>query len=251
MNSPDYSLSLSNNRVALRNGIRDAVPIGLGYFAVSFSLGVAAGNAGLNILQSFLASLFCNASAGEYAGFSVIAAAGTYLEIAVMTLIANARYLLMSCAMSQRLAPGVSTLHRLAMAFDITDELFGIAIARPGYLNPNYTYGAMIVALPVVSAFSVALYGMFLAIIIPPARKDRTVAVLVAAGFVCSLAAGYVPGLSALSSGIRTIILTVALASAAAALCPIPAQSGGQAEPSGENESSAASAGRGVREGTV
>ena len=270
MNSPDYSLSLSNNRVALRNGIRDAVPIGLGYFAVSFSLGVAAGNAGLNILQSFIASLFCNASAGEYAGFSVIAAAGTYLEIAVMTLIANARYLLMSCAMSQRLAPGVSTLHRLAMAFDITDELFGIAIARPGYLNPNYTYGAMIVALPgwacgtalgclagnllplrLVSAFSVALYGMFLAIIIPPAQKDRTVAVLVAAGFVCSLAAGYVPGLSALSSGTRTIILTVALASAAAALCPIPAQSGGQAEPSGENGSSAASAGRGVREGTV
>ena len=114
----------------------DGIPIGLGYLAVSFSLGIAAKNAGLSPAQSFLASMLCNASAGEYAGFTLIAAGAAYLELAIMTLIVNARYLLMSCAMSQRMAPGTPLYHRLFMAFDITYELFGIAIARPGYLNP-------------------------------------------------------------------------------------------------------------------
>ena len=128
--------------------MRDGVPIGLGYFAVSFSLGIAAKNAGLTPFQGFLASLLCNASAGEYAGFTLIAAGATYLELAVVTLIANARYLLMSCAMSQRLDPAMPGFHRPLMAFHITDELFGIAIARPGCLNPFYSYGAVLVAAP-------------------------------------------------------------------------------------------------------
>ena len=133
---------------ALQNGMRDGIPIGLGYFAVSFSLGIAAKNAGLTPFQGFLASLLCNASAGEYAGFTLIAAGATYLEVAVVTLIANARYLLMSCAMSQRLDPHMPGFHRPLMAFHITDELFGIAIARPGCLNPFYSYGAVLVAAP-------------------------------------------------------------------------------------------------------
>ena len=123
------------SRQALQNGMRDGVPIGLGYFAVSFSLGIAAKNAGLTPFQGFLASLLCNASAGEYAGFTLIAAGATYLELAIVTLIANARYLLMSCAMSQRLDPAMPGFHRPLMAFHITDELFGIAIARPGCLG--------------------------------------------------------------------------------------------------------------------
>ena len=178
--------------------MRDGVPIALGYFAVSFSLGIAARNAGLTPIQGFFASLFNNASAGEYAAFSLIAAGATYLEVAIITLIANARYLLMSCALAQKFAPGTPFFHRLIIGYDVTDELFGITIARPGYLNPFYTYGAIALAAPawamgtalgiiagnllpvrVVSALSVALYGMFLAIIIPPARKNRVVAVLV------------------------------------------------------------------------
>lgn len=91
-------------------------------------------------------SMLNNASAGEYAGITVIAANSPYVEMAIVTLITNARYLLMSCAMGQRLTPGLSFGHRLLMGFDITDELFGIAIARPGYLHPWYTYGAMTVA---------------------------------------------------------------------------------------------------------
>lgn len=233
------SYQRTGNRIAFMDGMRAAVPIGLGYLAVSFSLGIAARNAGLNAFQSFFASLLCNASAGEYAGFTLIAADAAYFEIAVMTLITNARYLLMSCAMSQRMKPGTSLGHRLLMSFDITDELFAIAIARPGFLNPFYTYGAMLVAAPswafgtalgtlagnllplrLVSAFSVALYGMFLAVIIPPARKDKVIAVLIAVCFAASFAASCLPLLSQIPEGTRTILLTVLLSAGAAILFP-------------------------------
>ena len=227
------------SRQALQNGMRDGVPIGLGYFAVSFSLGIAAKNAGLTPFQGFLASLLCNASAGEYAGFTLIAAGATYLELAIVTLIANARYLLMSCAMSQRLDPGMPGFHRPLMAFHITDELFGIAIARPGCLNPFYSYGAVLVAAPcwavgtalgaiaggllplrLVSAFSVALYGMFLAVIIPAARKSKVIAGLIAICFGASYGAAHLPVVSEVSGGTRTIFLTVVLSAAAAVLFP-------------------------------
>ena len=219
------------------NGMRDGVPIALGYFAVSFSLGIAARNAGLTPLQGFFASLLNNASAGEYAAFTLIAANATLFQVALITLIANARYLLMSCALAQRFAPGTPFFHRLIIAYDVTDELFGITISRPGCLNPFYTYGAILLAAPAwafgtafgimagnalplraVSALSVALYGMFLAIIIPPARKNKVVAVLIVISFALSFFGSYVPGISALSDGTRTILLTV-LISAACILC--------------------------------
>ena len=227
------------SRQALGDGMRDGVPIGLGYFAVSFSLGIAAKNAGLTPFQGFLASRLCNASAGEYAGFTLIAAGATYLELAVVTLIANARYLLMSCAMSQRLDPAMPGFHRPLMAFHITDELFGIAIARPGCLNPFYSYGAVLVAAPcwavgtalgaiaggllplrLVSAFSVALYGMFLAVIIPAARQSKVIAGLIVLCFGASYGAAHLPAVSRVSGGTRTIILTVVLSAAAALLFP-------------------------------
>ena len=126
-------------RRALAAGMHDGIPIGLGYFAVAFALGIAARNAGLNAVQSFIVSLFCNASAGGYAGFTLIASGAAYTELALMTLVANARYLLMSCALAQRFAPGTPFFHRLIIGYDVTDELFGITIARPGYLNPFYT----------------------------------------------------------------------------------------------------------------
>lgn len=191
------------------------MPIALGYFAVSFSLGIAARKAGFTPLQGFLASLLNNASAGEYAAFALVMSGASYFQVAVITLIANARYLLMSCALAQRFAPGTPFWHRLVIGYDVTDELFGITIARPGSLNPCYTYGAILLAAPAwasgtalgivagnllplraVSALSVALYGMFLAIIIPPARKDKVVAVLVAISFALSFACNYLPGIS-------------------------------------------------------
>lgn len=237
--SQNFSFQNTLNRTAFREGIRDGIPIGLGYFAVSFSLGIAAKNAGLSPFQGFLASLLCNASAGEYAGFTLIAAGAAYVELAIVTLITNARYLLMSCAMSQRLNPEMPGYHRLFMAFHITDELFGIAIARPGCLNPYYSYGAVLAAGPcwaigtalgaaagsllpprLVSAFSVALYGMFLAVIIPAAKKDRVVAGLIICCFAASFCISCLPVFSGISSGTRTIILTLVLSTAAALLFP-------------------------------
>ena len=190
--------------------------------------------------QGVLVSFLCNASAGEFAGFAVIGAGGSLLEMAVVMLVANARYLLMGCSMAQRFAPGTPLLHRVLVGFDLTDELFGIAIGRPGQVDPYYSYGAMSVALPgwafggalgviagsvlperVVSALSVALFGMFLAIIVPPARKDRAVAAVVLGGFAASALVAWAPQLSGVSEGTRTIVLTVALSALAAALAPV------------------------------
>ena len=229
----------SHNKV-LREGFRDGIPIGLGYLAVSFSLGVAARNAGLSAFQGFLVSLLNNASAGEYAGFTVIAANGAYFEIFLMTLIANARYLLMSCALSQKFSPDTPLIHRIFVGYDVTDEIFGITIARPGLLDPFYSYGAILIAAPAwaggtalgviagnllparaVSALSVALFGMFLAVIIPPARKNRVIALFVLISFAASFAAAYLPLLSQLSGGTRTIILTVLISAIAAILFPV------------------------------
>lgn len=225
---------------ALREGSRDGLPIALGYFAVSFTLGIAAKRAGLTAGQGFLASLLCNASAGEYAGFTLISAGAALWELAIMTLVVNARYLLMSTALSQKFAPGTPFIHRLLVGFDVTDELFGIAIARPGYLDPWYFYGAMLVAMPgwafgtffgvmagnvlptrLVSALSVALYGMFLAVIVPPAKKDRVVAAVIPLCFLASWGAAKLPGLASLSAGTRTILLTVVIAGAAALFFPV------------------------------
>ena len=219
--------------------MQSGVPIGLGYFAVSFALGIAAKNAGLSPFQSFLASLLCNASAGEYAGFRVIAANSGLVTMAVMTLVANARYLLMSTAMSQRMDPDGNPIHRFLMSFFITDEFFAITIARSGYLEPFYLYGAALVASPgwalgtalgivagdlmppwAVSALSVALYGMFLAAIIPSAKKDKVIAGLVALSFAVSFGASRLPVLAQMEASWRIILLTVVLCSAAALLFP-------------------------------
>jgi len=227
-------------RASLVSGMHDGIPIGLGYFAVAFSLGIAARNAGLTPFQGFLASALNNASAGQHAGFTCIAANAPYLEIALVTLIANARYLLMSCALSQKFSPDTGLGHRLLVGFDVTDELFGLAISRPGWLNPWYMYGAFMVAIPgwasgtalgimmgnllsprLVSALSVALYGMFLAVIIPPARKDRTVLVCILVSFAASLVCTLLPVIREMSEGSRTIVLTVLIAGAAALLRPV------------------------------
>ena len=228
---------------ALRQGAHDAIPIGLGYFAVAFSLGIICRSSGLSVFQGFLASLLNNTSAGEFAAITLIGTNASYMEIALVTLIANARYMLMSCALSQRLQPGQSFLHRLGIAFAVTDELFGIAIARKGYLEPAYYYGAMAVAIPgwslgtacgiiagsalperIVSALSVALFGMFLAIIIPPARESRVILTVVLTSFIASFVAANVQPLAQLTGGTRTIILTVLIAAGAAWLSPVSDQ---------------------------
>ena len=226
------------NKKAFYEGVRDGLPIGLGYFVVAFTLGIAAKNAGLTPFQGFLTSFLNNASAGEYAAFTVIAADASYLEMVVITLVTNARYLLMSTVLSQKFSRETSFFHRILVGFDVTDEIFGITVARNGYLNPFYNYGAMLPALPgwsvgtalgivagnilplsVVSALSVALYGMFLAVIIPQAKKENIIAIIIIISFLLSLVASII--FENISAGSRIIILTILISGVAAVICPI------------------------------
>lgn len=230
----------NTNKLAFSNGMRDGIPIALGYFAVAFTLGIAAKNAGFTPLQAMIVSMTNNASAGEYAGFTLISAGAGYLELALMMVVANARYLLMSCALSQKLDPKTPLHHRLLIGYDVTDEIFGICINSPGKLNPFYAYGAFSVAIPgwaigtylgvlmgnvlpsnVVSALSVGLYGMFIAIIIPPARENRLLAGLIVVSMLLSLLFATAPILSSIPSGTSILLLTIVISAAAAILFPI------------------------------
>lgn len=229
-----------DNKSCMAKGIRDGIPIALGYFAVSFSLGIAARSAGFTSFQALLMSLFNNASAGEFATFTLVAAGAGYLEVALMTLVTNARYLLMSCALSQKFDSSTPLLPRLLIGFDVTDEIFGVSIAYPGKLNPFYSYGVILLALPgwafgtyfgvvlgnilplrIVSALSVALYGMFIAVFMPPARKNKVIALLVVVSMFLSWLLATVDFFSFMTEGARVIILTVAISAAAALLFPI------------------------------
>ena len=219
-----------------KDGLKNGIPIGLGYFAVAFSLGIVASNAGLNAFEGFLTSLLINASAGESAGFTAIGEKVPYLQIILVTIVSNARYILMSFALSQKINPKENIIHRLLLGFYLTDEFFGLAIEQDPYCNPYYSYGAICFAAPcwaigtalgivmgnilpfrIVSSLSVALYGMFLAIIIPPAKKDKVIALLIVISFISSyLLSRY----TNISSSAITIVLTIVISSFGALLFP-------------------------------
>lgn len=220
--------------------MRDGVPIGLGYFAVAFSIGIVASQAGLTWWMGAVSSFLTRASAGEYGVYSLIAANAALAEIVGISLVANMRYLLMTAALTQKFRPGTSLTKRIMVALCMTDEVFGISIAYPGYLAPSYTFGAMIVStvmwsagcasgivaggiLPanIVSALSVALYGMFIAIIIPPSKQDKGVLVAVACSFLLSGLCSVMPIICELNSGTKTIVLTILIASIAALIRPV------------------------------
>ena len=232
-------------RLILR-GLRDGLPIGVGYFAVAFSLGIVARQTGLTPLQGFVASLLNHASAGEYALYSLIAARAAFWEIALVILVTNIRYLLMSTALSQKLSPDLGFFHRLLIGFDITDELFGISIAYPGFLDPFYMYGAFLTTTPlwatgtfigitagnilpdiVVRSLSAAIYGMFIAVIIPPCRTNRNITIVVLVSFALSWLMSVIPAAAAISEGLRIIILTLVISSLAAILMPLPDEEAG------------------------
>ncbi len=230
----------SNTMRTFFNGFFAGLPIGLGYFAVSFSLGIVAKQAGLSAVQGLIASFFNLASAGEYALFTSIQASVSYIEVALITFVVNARYLLMSCALSQKFGEETPFFHRFTIGFAITDELFGLNVSQPGKIKPSFSYGALTIAvflwslgtylgviagnsLPprIVSALSVALYGMFIAIVIPPSKKDKVIRIAVLCSFLMSYVFSVVPLIKTLSSGTRTIILTVIIASVCALLKPV------------------------------
>ena len=220
--------------------MKAGTPISLGYFAVAIALGIAARNAGITSLQAALTSLLINASAGEYVGFSLIAVGASYVEVTLMEAVANARYLLMSASLSQKLDENVKWWERLLLGFTVTDEIFGVSVSLVGRLSPYFTYGTFVVAtmgwtggtlvgallgniLParLLSALAVGLYGMFISVFIPEAKKNKIVAALVAISFAASYAFEKLPFIRDVSSGIRIIILTVIISLAAAILFPV------------------------------
>ena len=229
-----------NKTKAFIQGLRDGLPIGLGYLAVSFTLGIQCRDAGLSALEATVMSLVNLTSAGEFAALAIIKAASSYLEMAISQLIINLRYMLMSFALSQKADPSLGIGHRLGVAFGVTDEIFGISIGRKGKLEPACSYGALAGALPgwtigtslgvimgnvlpgsIVSALSLALYGMFIAIVVPKAKEDRHVAVICAAAVIISSICAYAPGIKDISGGSRIIILTVIISLAAALIWPV------------------------------
>ena len=223
-----------------RRGLAAGIPICLGYFAVSFALGIAAKEAGLGALQATLMSLTCVSSTGQYAAVTLIAAGSPFLEIAATEAVVNIRYLLMSAALTQKLRPETGLLHRLLLGFCVTDEIFGVSVAFEGPLRPAYTYGAAAISvlgwcagtcagvlvgniLParLSSALGIALFGMFIAIMVPPARENRVVAGLILTAMLLSWLSGVIPGVREISSGFRVILLTLAVSAAGALLFPV------------------------------
>lgn len=221
-------------------GMKHGIPIALGYFAVAFTLGITAKLEGLTTFQASLMSALMLASAGEMAAISMIAAGAGITEMIATTIVINLRYLLMSSALSQKLRSEEPFYHRFFMAYGITDEIFGISVAVPGKLSPYYMYGAMTVAAPgwvlgtflgacigmimperVMSAFGVALYGMFLAVVIPPSKTSKIIASVVAVSMLASAVFSVLPILNQISSGFQIILLTILLAGIAAILFPI------------------------------
>lgn len=223
-----------------KRGVRDGMPVFFGYLAVSFSFGILARSLNIPSVAAIIMSAANFTSAGQFAAVGGIAAGVGYFELALTQLIINLRYCLMSSALSQKICDKAPFFHRFFMAFGNTDEVFAIAVSSEGELLPSYFYGIMTSALPgwvlgtalgvisgevlperVLSALGIALYAMFIAIIIPPAKKSKIVALIVAISMVASYLFSKLPVLKSISSGFKIIILTVIISAVAAALFPV------------------------------
>ncbi|MCH5195779.1 MAG: AzlC family ABC transporter permease [Oscillospiraceae bacterium] len=227
--------------VSYKTGLRDGLPIALGYLSVSFTFGISAVGMGISPLAAILISMTCLTSAGQLAGAGIIAAGGGFAEMALAQLVINIRYSLMSLSLSQKLNEKYNLPHRIISAFGITDEIFAVASGKDGEIAPRYMYG--LITLPYIfwaagtamgalfgeilpenvkSALGIAIYVMFVAIVIPPAKKIRGVmaVALIAAGLSCIIK--FVPIFSGISSGISVIICAVIAAALGAILFPRP-----------------------------
>ena len=223
----------------LVRGIRDGIPICLGYFSVSVAFGMTAVLAGMPLWAAVLISLTNLTSAGQFAGTNLMIAGGGMAELALTTLVINIRYFLMSLSVSQKVERRMGLGRRLAVAFGITDEIFAVSMQHPGELTSpdmagliltpvlGWTGGTLVggaatsVMPPALSgALGIALYGMFIAVIIPPARKERSVLYTVLLAVAASYAFTCVPALKSLGSGWSIIIITVAVSGLMAWLFP-------------------------------
>ena len=231
---------MTARRALFFRGMKDGLPICLGYLAVSFSFGINARAAQLTVDQAVLMSLLNLTSAGQFAALTVIAEGSGYLVLALNQLVINLRYCLMSCSLSQKIDSKAPFFHRFFVAFGNTDEVFALSMAQEEAVSPFFSYGVILVAvagwaggtllgaaagsiLPpkVLEALGVALYGMFIAIIVPPATESRVLQGLILCGMALSALFTFAPLLREIDSGIRIILLTVALAAGAALIRPV------------------------------
>lgn len=233
-------MSKNVNSLSFSEGVKDGIPIGLGYLSVSFGFGIMSVQKGLSVLASVLISATNLTSAGQVAGIGIIAAGGTLIEMILAQLIINMRYALMSISLSQKLDGSFSTLHRFLTSFGMTDEIFAVASGKHRDISTRYMYGLILMPficwtmgtflgaaageiLPerLKAALGIAIYGMFIAIFIPPAKKSAGVlcAVAIAAGLSCCF--NYIPVFSSISGGFVIIICALVAASAGAFFFPV------------------------------
>ena len=225
---------------SFKKGLRDGVPIGLGYLSVSFSFGILGIKYGLSIWETVLISMTNLTSAGQFAGLEIIAACGTYMEMLLAQLVINLRYSLMSISLSQKVDENFTTAKRLVLGHGITDEIFGGAISNEGEIGYKYFTGLIIAPylgwslgtllgaicgdiLPdnVCSALGIALYGMFVAIVVPPMKKSRSIQLVVIIAVLLSSVFKWVRCFENISSGTSIIICAVVASAIGAALFPV------------------------------
>lgn len=227
-------------RQEFTQGIKDGIPICLGYFSVSVAFGLTAVLSGLPVWSAVAISLLNLTSAGQFAGINILVAQGTMVELAMTTLIINMRYFLMSLSVSQKVHKDMKIRHRMAVSYGITDEIFAVSMQHKGDLSGSYMAGLILT--PVLgwtggtlfgavaasfmpaalsNAMGIALYGMFIAIIIPAAREHRSVLVTIIMAVAASVGFQYLPVLRNISSGWSIILITVLVSAAAAWMFPI------------------------------
>jgi len=228
------------NRSQFRKGLLDGLPIGLGYLSVSFAFGIFAVNAGLSAAEASLISMTCLTSAGQLAAVPIMVGGGSLTELIVSQIVINLRYSLMSISLSQKLDGDVRPLDRFAAAFFNTDEIFAVASSQPGAVGRSYLYGLGVLpwlgwaggtvfgalagnVLPaiVTNSLGVAIYGMFIAIVVPVARQERPVALCVAIAVALSCAFEAIPVLQRVPGGFTVILCAVAASAAMALIAPI------------------------------
>ena len=223
-----------------RAGVNRGLPVGMGYFSVSFGFGAMAVSQGLGAWDAALISLTNMTSAGQFAGLTVIVAAASLWEMVLTQLIINSRYALMSLALSQRMGQRIGLLPRLLIAFFNTDEIFALAMSRTEPLTLPYMLGlgtlpilgwtggtlcgglaGSVLPVSIRGALGVMLYGMVVAIVVPPARQEKPVLAVVTLAVVLSCLFSWTPGLKDVSAGISIVICTVAAAAVCAVLFPV------------------------------
>lgn len=221
-------------------GIRHGIPIGLGYISVAFTFGMMAVSEGLSIGQAVLISMTNVTSAGQFAGLDLMLAGGSMIEMALTQLTINLRYALMSLSLSQKMDESMNSLRRMIFAFVNTDEVFAVASGQPSTVGKNYLFGLILTPylgwalgtlmgaaagslLPVMvrNALGIAIYGMFLAIFIPPAKKLKSVRVVVAISAILSCVMRYTPYLNQISGGFVIILCAVSASALGAWLFPV------------------------------